>query len=80
MKQVIPNPDLVSASRAFVPEFGNDGDLALVDRIFRLEQELRTVDNNVLRNHPDHRTPKMKEIIRKEGRLIRAIQDRIMDF
>jgi len=77
--KIIPNPELQQATKGFVPVFGSDGDLSIVDRLFDLQKKLGTVDNTVLRGGKNL-TKKMKDILFLENNLISSITSRNMDF
>lgn len=77
---VIPNPELLLVGRAFVPSFGSDEDLSIVDRVGRYEKLLRTVDNKILRGDPTKHTSTMKRILYEEKNIIAAITRRNNDF
>lgn len=79
--KVIPNPELMTVGRAFVPAFGSDEDLQIVKGILDLESMLPGVDNQVLRGGDRKKlTAVMKRILSKEQSLIHAITRRNMDF
>lgn len=77
---IIPNPELIAAGRAFMPRFGNDGDLNIVNQAVGLQKMLGTVDNRILRGDPQFHTAKMKQILQKERWLISSITSSNMDF
>lgn len=78
-KEIIPNPDLIAAMRGYQPEFGDQSDIWIRERMTSLEKKLKEVDNKILRSGNDL-TPKMKEIVRIEEGLIQSINSRKMDF
>lgn len=78
---VVHDPELIRLSRGFIPEFGNDDDLAIINRMHSLDKLLEKVDNAILRGgQPDKLTKKMKDILFFESGLKAAITRRIMDF
>lgn len=77
--KVIPNPELQKAAREFVPVFGSDTDLSIVDSLISLYKKSETVDNTILREGKNL-TKKMKEILFLERGLIQSITSRNMDF
>lgn len=79
--KIIHDPELLRVARMFVPTFGSESDLHLVNRILELDKLLATVDNEVLRS-PGKKglTKKMQDILREERIIIHAITSRNMDF
>lgn len=79
--KVIPNPDLLQAGRGFVPAFGNDADLHIINRLIALEKLLPLVDNKIMRGGDATKlTSKMKQILTEERYLIDSITSRNLDF
>lgn len=84
--EVLKNPELELAIRSFRPQFANDQDKSILKRLDQLYRDLKTVDNEVLRQikKPYQElkplTSKMKDILRREDGLISEIIDRNMDF
>jgi len=78
-KLIIPNPDLQTAMRGWQPEFGNQEDLWISQRLGQLDKKLAEVDNKVLREGKDL-TPRMREVLSVENGLISSINRRKMDF
>lgn len=79
--KVIQNPELMRVGRAFVPTFGSDQDIAIINRMVKLEKLLPTVDNEIMRQgDPKKLTSKMKQILREERYLIDSITGRNNDF
>ena len=79
--KVIPNQDLIRAGRSFVPSFGNDDDLRIVNRIVNLEKMYPSVDNELMRSGDRKKmTTKMVRILDEESYLISAITMRNNDF
>lgn len=83
--KVIPNPEYASAVKGFVPVFGSDQDLNLIDRIYEFNRKLESVDNEVMRKAVAERQPtklsaKMKEVLRIEQQLTTQINSRNLDF
>jgi len=78
--KIIQNPALAAALNGYQPEFGNQQDIWIRERMGQLEKKLADVDNTILRGKPDNHTPKMKEILFIESGLISSITNRKMDF
>ncbi len=79
--KVIHNPELLAAGKGFVPVYGSDEDLQIVNDLMDLEKKLELVDNKILRNGaPKEHTVKMKEILRQEAFLVSRIIKRNNDF
>lgn len=73
------NTELEMAIKGFTPQFGNDKDRNIVERLGTLKKTLESVDNKRLRGK-EGLTEKMKEILRVEESLIAEIISRNMDF
>lgn len=74
------NPELRQVLKGFVPAFGSDEDLSIVNRVMKLENDLELVDNDILRGNPKEHTSKMKTLLREEKYLISAVIRRNLDF
>lgn len=78
---IIRNPELVQAVKGFVPVFGSEEDLHIVNAAFDLDKLLATVDNEAMRSgNPKRMTPTMKRVLERERLLISSITRRNMDF
>jgi hypothetical protein len=84
-KDIILSLVLERALKTFMPVFGNQDDIDVVENLGRLKAKLATVDNKAFRKAEEDRddkalTPKMKEIQRDEKNLIYCINKRNFDF
>lgn len=78
-------PPLQKALEGFIPTVGNSNDLQIVQSLTNLKRKLSAVDNEAFRKAQSSRnesalTPKMQEIQRFEGNLVKRILDRNFDF
>ena len=85
IKPVVLNPDLEKALKGFVPFFGNQEDMWIVERLGKVKELLGTIDCDAFRKaeqsrDPKKLSPKMKDIQRDEQNLIYSIIKRNMDF
>lgn len=79
--KVILDPEFQAAVAAFVPVFGSDEDLSLVQRIHLLHDKLEEFDNTILRGgNPKLLTKKMKDALFLEKGLTESITRRNNDF
>lgn len=80
--KVIKNPELARVVDAFVPAFGHDGDIDIVNRLMKLHKMQETVDNEILRKGKGAKgfTKKMGDILFTEKSLIESITHRNNDF
>jgi len=76
---VVRNPEVIKALKQFMPVFANEEDRRLVAKIASHDKVLKTVNCEVLRAGKNL-TPKMKEILKEEERLVEWITRRNMDF
>ncbi len=77
--KIVRNPDLVKALKGFIPFFANEEDRRILAKVASYDNVLKTVNNEVLRSGKNL-TPKMKEILKDEAKLVEVINKRNMDF
>lgn len=78
------NETLKKALKGYVPVFGNDEDLRIVNDLTVLQKKLGTIDTEKFRKEQAKKSPmlsaKMKEIQQHETSLITRITRRNLDF
>lgn len=82
---IVKNVKLLLALKGFMPEFGNDEDLAILKASEKLHKKLASIDSKKFRdleaqNNYEVLTSKMREIQNDERNLISRIQRRNLDF